>query len=159
MLTSGALVATILDLRTRRIPNALTATMAGAGIGLAAAGISGLSLAAAVLGLVIGFALMLPRHLLGPTGAGDVKLMGAVGAIVGPALVFKAFLFTAVVGGVLALVVAIQRGRLSATLSATARMIATPGETPGLIRAASPSSRFAYGPAIAIGSVLAALVK
>jgi len=159
VLTAGALVATVVDLRTRRIPNALTATMAGAGIGLAAAGVSGLSLPAAMLGLVIGFALMLPGHLLGATGAGDVKLMGAVGAIVGPALVFKAFLFTAVAGGVLALVVAIRRRRLSATLSGTARMIATPGETPGMIRGVSSSSRFAYGPAIAIGSVLAALVK
>ena len=40
----------------------------------------------------VGFALMLPGHMLGATGAGDVKFMAAVGAIVGPALVVSAFL-------------------------------------------------------------------
>ena len=38
-LSSGALVATVVDIRVRRIPNALTATMAGVGIGLAASGV------------------------------------------------------------------------------------------------------------------------
>jgi hypothetical protein len=38
-------------------------------------------------------------------------------------------------------------------------MIAAPGEAPREIRSAVPASRFAYGPAIAIGSVLAALVN
>ena len=72
-LAAGLLVAAVVDIRTRRIPNALTATMSGAGIGFAAAGISGISLGAAALGFVIGFALMLPGHALGATGAGDVK--------------------------------------------------------------------------------------
>ena len=83
-LTAGVLIATVVDIRTRRIPNALTATMAGAGIGFAAAGISGISLGAAAIGFLVGLALMLPGHALGATGAGDVKLMAAVGAIVDP---------------------------------------------------------------------------
>ena len=66
---------------------------------------------------MFGFALMLPGHVLGATGAGDVKLMAAVGAIVGPAVVLKAFLFTAVAGGVLAVAVALRRRRLAATLA------------------------------------------
>ena len=78
--------ATIVDIRTRRIPNELTAAMAGIGVGLSAAGVSGISVWASMLGFVIGLALM-PGHVLGATGAGDVKLMAAVGAIVGPALV------------------------------------------------------------------------
>ena len=57
-------------------------------------------------GFMIGMALMMPGHLLGATGAGDVKLMGAIGAIVGPGMVVSAFLFTAVAGGVLAVAVA-----------------------------------------------------
>ena len=157
-LASGALVATVVDIRVRRIPNALTATMAGVGIGFAASGVSGVSLGASVVGLMLGFALMMPGHALGATGAGDVKLMAAVGAIVGPALVVSAFLFTALAGGVLALVVAVRRQRLAATLAGTGRLIAAPGEAKQEIRAATGSSRFAYGPAIAIGSVLAALI-
>jgi prepilin peptidase CpaA len=153
------LVAAVVDLRTRRIPNALTAAMASIGIGLAVSGAGDVSLAAAVLGLVVGFGLMLPGHALGATGAGDVKLMAAVGAIVGPGLVLKAFLFTAVAGGVLAVVVALRRRRLSATVAGTARMLAAPGGARHEIRSATPESRFAYGPAIAVGSMLAVLLK
>lgn len=157
-LAAGVLVATVIDIRTRRIPNALTATMGCAGMALAAAGIGGMSLGAAVFGIVVGVALMLPGHMLGATGAGDVKLMAAVGAIVGPALVVKAVLFTAVAGGVLAIAVALRRRRLTTTLAGTARIIAAPAGARLEIEAAPQSSRFAYGPAIAVGSVLAALV-
>ena len=152
------IIATVVDIRTRRIPNALTATIAGVGIGFAAAGISHVSLVGAVLGMALGLVLMLPGHVLGATGAGDVKLMAAVGAVVGPLLIVKAFLFTAVAGGVLAIVVATGRRRLTATLAGTARMIATPGDARHEIKTAVPASRFAYGPAIAIGSVLAVLL-
>jgi len=132
--------------------------MAGIGVGLAASGISGVTLVGSVLGFILGFALVLPGHALGATGAGDVKFMAAVGAIVGPATVVTAFLFTAVAGGILALAVAIRRQRLSATLAGTGRLISAPGEVKKEIQAATISSRFAYGPAIAIGSVLAALL-
>ena len=158
-LLAGVVAATVIDVRTRRIPNLLTAAMAATGIGMAATGASGVSLAAAALGIVVGFALMLPGHALGATGAGDVKLMAAVGAIVGPVIVLKAFLFTGVAGGVLAILVAVRRRRLGATLAATGHMVAAPADTPGLVRSAGAGSRFAYGPAIAIGSVLAVLVK
>ena len=157
-LASGALVATVVDIRVRRIPNLLTAAMAGAGIGLAASGASGVSLGASMAGFILGLALMMPGYGLGATGAGDVKFMGAVGAIVGPALVVSAFLFTAVAGGVLALAVAIRRQRLAVTIAGTGRLISAPGDAKKEILAKNGSSRFAYGPAIAIGSVLAALI-
>ncbi|MEO6213711.1 MAG: prepilin peptidase, partial [Vicinamibacterales bacterium] len=94
---------------------------------------------------------------LGATGAGDVKLMAAVGAIVGPSVVISAFLFTSVAGGVLALIVATRRKRLAATLAGTGRLVTTPGTAPQQIRGASVASRFAYGPAIAIGSLIAVI--
>ena len=132
--------------------------MAGVGFGLAGSGISGVSLSAAAVGFVVGFALMLPGHALGATGAGDVKLMAAIGAIVGPGVVVNAFLFTAIAGGALAVAVALRRRRLTATLAGTARIIAAPAGAKQEIESATSSSRFAYGPAIAVGSVLAALV-
>ena len=61
-LVAGALVATVIDLRTRRIPNALTASMAALGVGFAATGISGVSIGASLVGLALGLALMLPGH-------------------------------------------------------------------------------------------------
>ena len=101
---------------------------------------------------------MLPGHALGATGAGDVKLMAAIGALVGPGMVVNAFLFTAVAGGVLAVAVALRRRRLGATFARAGRLIAAPTEVKQQIGSATPSSRFAYGPAIAVGSVLAALM-
>ncbi len=154
----GMTVASVVDLRTRRIPNELTATLAGIGVGLAATGVSGVSLWASMLGFGIGLALMMPGHVLGATGAGDVKLMAAFGAIVGPNLVITAFLFTAIAGGLLAIFVAIRRRRLSATLAGTGRLVAGSADTRELLRTAPAASRFAYGPAIAVGTIVAALV-
>lgn len=157
-LAAGVLVATVVDIRTRRIPNELTATMAGIGVGLAATGVSGVSVWASMAGFALGLLLMMPGHALGATGAGDVKLMAAVGAIVGPGLVVSAFLFTAIAGGILAILVALRRRRLAATVARTRRLIQAPNDAKQEIRAASASSRFAYGPAIAVGSVLAGLI-
>ena len=151
-------VATVVDLRTRRIPNPLTATMAVTGLGLAAAGLSGISVWAALGGLVLGLGFMLPGHWLGATGAGDVKLMAAAGALLGPALVVSAFLFTAIAGGALALVIAVQRRRLLATIGGTGRLVAGSAEGRELLRASPAASRFAYGPAIAVGTIAAALL-
>ena len=76
-----------------------------------------------MLGFVVGLALMMPGHVLGATGAGDVKLMAAVGAIVGPALVVTAFRSRRSPAE-LAVVVAARRRRLSATLAGTGRLVA-----------------------------------
>jgi prepilin peptidase CpaA len=157
-LVVGALVATIVDIRTRRIPNLLTATMALIGLGLAGTGVSGLTVWAAAAGLVLGLAVMLPGHLLGATGAGDVKLMAAAGALLGPALVLTAFIFAALAGGVLAIAVSVQRQRLAATLTGTGRLVSGGGESRDATRNADASRRFAYGPALAIGCVLAAFI-
>lgn len=158
VLAAGALIATVIDIRTRRIPNVLTASLTGVGFAMALTGTSGISAGAAAGGVAVGFLLMLPGYALGATGAGDVKLMAAIGAILGPALVVTAFLCTAIVGGVLALAVAARRGRMAATLAGTGRMIAAPAGARHEIQTASVKQRFAYGPAIAVGSVIAGLV-
>ena len=132
--------------------------MAGLGVGLSAAGVSGVPIWASILGFILGLALMMPGHLLGATGAGDVKLMAAVGALIGPVHVVSAFLFTAVAGGVLAVVVAIRRQRLAVTLAGTGKLMTSSAEAKEVIRSAPAGSRFAYGPAIAVGSILAALL-
>lgn len=158
VLAAGLMAATVIDLKSGRIPNKLTAAMAGLGLGLAVTGVSGVTLPGSLAGLVIGLALMLPGYALGATGAGDVKLMGAVGAIVGPALVLSAFICTALAGGVLAIFVAVRRKRLGATLAQTGRFVAAPGSAQKDIKAATSVSRFAYGPAIAVGSLVAVLI-
>ena len=158
VLAAGLAAATAIDLKSRRIPNELTAAMALTGLALAATGLSGVTTLAAFGGMVLGLLLMLPGHALGATGAGDVKLMAAVGAIIGPPLVLSAFVCTSLAGGVLAVVVAVRRKRLGATLAQTGRLVAAPGAAPMEIKAATSASRFAYGPAIAIGSMVAVLI-
>ena len=152
-LATGALVATVVDIRERRIPNLLTGSMAAVGVALAAAGWSGVSVGASLAGMLAGLLLMLPGHALGATGAGDVKFMAAVGAVLGVHVIGNAFLFTALAGGVLAIAVAIRRRRLRTTLSGTSRLIASPGGARQELQGAAKASRFAYGPAIAIGSL------
>lgn len=116
----GAAVAC--DWRHRRIPNRLV--LAGLLAGLAAnlflprgGGLfmpdaGGIGWAASALGAVLGGALLLPLWLLRSMGAGDVKLMAAVGAFLGPWQAVGAVLLTALAGGLLALSVAVFSGAL-----------------------------------------------
>src|SRR5665213_3268400 len=112
---SGA-VSAVIDLRTRRVPNWLTLSITMLGIGLAAAHLTTTSLASALAGLALGLLLMLPGHVVGATGAGDVKLFAAVGTLLGPKGIGVAFVYTALLGGALALTVAVYRRRLQDTL-------------------------------------------
>jgi len=156
-LAAAGLAAAAIDLRTRRVPNALTISLAAAGLAVAAAGIGRVSLAGSLAGLAIGVGLMLPGHLFGATGAGDVKLFGASGALLGPAAIVAAFIYTAIAGGALAIVVALGRGRLRRTLGGTARLVATGAANAAEIEAATENNRFPYAPAIAVGAIVAAI--
>jgi prepilin peptidase CpaA len=113
----GALVAVaaVFDIRYRRIPNWLV--LAGILVGLAwnisSSGWSGLARASEGLGL--GFILYFPLYLLRARGAGDVKLLAAVGAVTGPWNCLWIFMLTAVLGGVIAVVLLMFRGRVRQT--------------------------------------------
>ncbi|MGH9329332.1 MAG: A24 family peptidase [Vicinamibacterales bacterium] len=155
---AGAGAGAAIDIRTRRIPNAVTFGTAALGLTLAATGLSGVSLSSSVMGLLLGLALMLPGRLFGATGAGDVKLMGAVGAVLGLERIVQAFLFTAIAGGLLAVGVSIANRRLGATVRRTGMLMTAPGDTRREIVAPGAGNRFAYGPAIAAGSLLAAML-
>ena len=154
---AGAGAGAAIDLRTRRVPNPLTALLAATGVGFAAVGISGLTIGASLLGFALGLALMLPGHLLGATGAGDVKLFAALGALIGPAHIATAFVYTAIAGGVIALVIAIRRRRLQQTIGNAAQLIASAAANVSAIESPLENNRFAYAPAIAVGTMLATL--
>ena len=111
------LAACVTDLRSRRIPNVLTFGAAAAALvyGAVVGGWWGLAIAA--LGWVIGAAAFFVPFALGGLGAGDVKLLAAIGAWLGPAGAFWLALYTGVAGGVMALVVALGSGYLRRALS------------------------------------------
>jgi prepilin peptidase CpaA len=110
------LAATYYDLRSRRIPNTLTLGAAAVALAMHAAvgGWSGLLLAAS--GWAVGAALFFPLFALGGMGAGDVKLLAAIGAWLGPAGAIWTGLYGAVAGGVMALIVALSRGYASTAM-------------------------------------------
>jgi prepilin peptidase CpaA len=147
----------IVDLWSRRVPNVLTLSVAALGITLAALGLSGHSLFAAFGGLVLGLLLMLPGHLIGATGAGDVKLLAAIGTLLGPSGIAVAFVYTAIAGGVLAVIVARRRRVLRETVERTTALVRTRGGNVAAIEGSSTNNRFAYAPAIALGALAAAL--
>jgi prepilin peptidase CpaA len=113
--TAAAAVAT--DLRARRIPNWLTASACLLGLGLNAALGGGDGALRALLGAGLGFALLAPFYQLRAIGAGDVKLLIAIGALVGPADLIKIALLGGIAGGIQALVVLAQSGFLVITLN------------------------------------------
>ncbi len=154
---AGAGGGAVIDLWTRRVPNPLTALLAASGVLLAVYGVSGITVGASLAGLLIGLALMLPGYLIGATGAGDVKLFAAIGSLLGPMPIAMAFFYTALAGGVMALIVALLRRRLRHTLNGTARLIVSASEAAPAIENPLENNRFAYAPAIAVGTMLAAL--
>lgn len=159
VLMAGAGTSAAIDLATRRIPNGVVAVTAAAGLMAAVGGASDISVGSSLLGLGIGVLLMLPGHLLGATGAGDVKLFGAVGAVVGVERILWAFGYTAIAGGVFALVWAHHRGRLTLTIRRVRDALARPNRARATIATPDAHNRYPYGPAIAVGSVLAVLLR
>ena len=158
VLAVGLALAAVIDMRTRRIPNWLTAGMAAGGFGIAFGG-GTVTPTQAALGLLIGLLLMLPGHVIGATGAGDVKLMAAVGAVVGSGSILRVFLYTAFAGGLFAVFIALRRGRLQETVFDTTRLVTAPAETRVAIKASGRANRFAYAPAIAAGTLFSLVVK
>ena len=149
-------IAAVVDIRTRRVPNWLTFGAATFGIAMAMVRLDGVGVAGAFEGLLVGLLLMLPGHVIGKTGAGDVKLLAALGTLLGPKAIVMAFLYSAVAGGGLAVLVAIQRRRLRETLEGTAALVCTGGANAGELERPSTNNRFAYAPAIAVGALIAA---
>lgn len=154
-------VAVITDLRDQRIPNWLTFSLFLAGIALnvAFSGYQGIGFS--LKGVGIGLLVMLPPYLLGAMGGGDVKLMAAVGACLGPVDTGMAFLFTGLAGGAYALIVLAGRWDIAA------RVFKNLWTTLWLVAASRKHSEYApvtqgeklprlcYGLAIAVGTVAA----
>lgn len=133
-IAAGSLVAAAIDLRTRRVPNAVTGGIAGIGLAMACTPWGQIGAGAALAGGLLGLALMLPGYLFGGTGGGDVKLLAALGTMLGPQRTVTAFIAMALAGGVIALIVLQRRHR-----------------------AGDRDRHFAYAPAVAFGALLAAI--
>ncbi len=116
-------VAGIYDIRYRRIPNwlVLPAVLLGFALNAFLYGLAGLKYAGLGFGLAV--LIYMPLYALRGMGAGDVKLAAALGAFVGWQNWLLLFVFAAVIGGVLALVLMLTRGRFRKTLWNTAYIL------------------------------------
>jgi len=104
------LVATCYDLRQRQVPDWIGAALVVCAVAAIAAGFTEVTWAGLALGAGLGLALTLPLYVMGGFGGGDVKLVIALGAALGPLALLSALFWVAVSGGLLALI-AVIRGR------------------------------------------------
>ena len=158
IIATTALTGCIWDLRTRRIPNYLTFGAAALGVGYAliTGGWAAAGLSAA--GWAVGLMLFIPFFCLRGLGGGDVKLLAALGAWFGPAGMLVLAFYTALAGGLMALVVVLVNGYFS-TAFKNIWLLLCHWRVTGLsavpdISLDNPhSKRLPYGVAIAAGAV------
>ena len=105
-----------LDWRLRRIPNWLTVPALGAGLAANTVACGWQGTKEGLEGAGLGLALLLPFVLLRGLGAGDWKLMGALGALLGPSRLLVVLLGTIFIAGAMAVVQTIRHGRVKETL-------------------------------------------
>jgi prepilin peptidase CpaA len=123
VLLALVLVAAIYDLRERRIPNWLVLAGLILGFGLNAFLFEWAGLRLAAFGMGLAFVIYFPLYAIRGMGAGDVKLMAAIGSLVGPVAWVVIFLFTAILGGLLALILVFSKGRVRKTFANLAFML------------------------------------
>jgi len=107
--------AAIFDYKERRVPNwlALAGLLRGVSVNFGLSQTDGL--VTSLEGLGLAFLIYFPLYVLRGMGAGDVKLMGAVGAIVGPANWLWILVLTSMFGAVMAIILVLYKGRLRRT--------------------------------------------
>ena len=111
-----ALLGSVFDVKSRRIPNFITfpSMLLGLSMHLAFGGWKQFCSALAA-GLICG-AVFLLFYIAGGMGAGDVKLMAAVGCIAGMPHVSYLLVLTALSGGAMAVALALARGQFRQTV-------------------------------------------
>lgn len=145
---SAASLAALIDLWSRRIPNWVTfgTLLGGVAINVWLHGFGGAMLALA--GAALGLALLSPFYYIRAIGAGDVKLLAAVGSLIGPQALVSVAVYGALVGGAISVVILLRRRLLARTLGDMLR-----GAVPRRSGVMAP-----YGVAIASGVYLSLLL-
>ena len=152
-----AAIAGYTDIRWRRIPNWLTVPGMVLGIFLNAIGRGWPGAKGALLGAGLGLGLLLPFVLVRSLGAGDWKLVGALGAFLGPSQMLSVLFAALLIAGLMALVLVIWKKRLGQTLRNIGRMLGAlfsfhlPGQEVSLDN--PQSLKIPFGVAMAVAAV------
>lgn len=157
----GIAVAT--DIRYQKIPNWLTFPVMLAGVILNSVSMGLQGFLFSIGGILVGIMAMIFPYLMGGMGAGDAKLMGAVGGLLGPKEVSIAFLLTALIGGIYALGMLAYYGGVRETVVRYWQMLKI-FFMAGKVNYIPPSAnetrpRLRYGVAIALGTLITVIMK
>lgn len=160
VLLCTVVAAGLYDLRYRRIPNWLNLSAMAIGVTLNLLLFASHGFVLALLGIGCSLLVYIPLYLLRGMGAGDVKLMAAVGAIAGPRNWLGIFLVTAILGGIVSFIYVLSRKRLHETLLNLSLIVtellhvrAPAIRDPGLDVRSAGALRMPHGALIALGAV------
>jgi prepilin peptidase CpaA len=165
LLLSAVLLACLYtDIRYKRIYNVITFPAAVVAIfaNLYLHGLNGGIYS--LKGLVLGLGLLFIPFVMGGIGAGDVKLLGIIGAFKGPEFVWFTFLYMALTGGLISLVIMARNKNIAFRLKAILfTLLSFIGITPKInyleTIESSAALTFPYGIAITTGAVIAYLLR
>jgi prepilin peptidase CpaA len=124
---TALVTAAVFDVRSRRVPNVLTAALLFTGLLASALHMSAPSLLSGALGVLVGLAIWLPFWLMGLLGAGDVKFFAAACAWLGPSLAWRSSLGVALLGGAMAAAMMVRQKGVKATAEFGAFSASNPG--------------------------------
>ena len=161
LLAPLAIFVSYYDVRYRRIPNVLVLAtlLAGISVNTAFGGFHGML--SSLEGFGLAFFPMLLMHIFGALGAGDVKLFGAVGSVIGVGLVPLTFVVVVMLGALLAVYTMLRAGTVLTTLHGVLRIFVglLPGwEMPRFAMAPDRRHTIPYGVAIVLGSLISVAV-
>lgn len=157
-------VATYTELQDSRIPNWLTLPALGIGLLLGYFNM-GMTLGSSVAGFLAGFGTLFVFYMFGGMGGGDVKLMGAVGALFGYPDILPVLVYTSILGGAMAIIALIWKRDLIAGMGRSLAMLFKSGPGPQLddVEAMPEGDAVAvtipYGLAIVGGCLLQVLLQ
>lgn len=161
---TAVLIATVCDLRSRRIPNWLVLPFLLGGIATSAITHGWSGLGHSLWGILIGALVLGPLAWLGGMGMGDVKLCAAIGAWIWPGQLVMALVVMGLAGGLMALGWAVYGGFLKESLSGAGDLVfgfrKRGFRSHDTLVLANPEARtMPYAPAIAIGALFSFLVQ
>jgi prepilin peptidase CpaA len=114
---SVALGAGVMDIFTRRVPNWLTLPSAAALLLLQFLAGGAHALGAAIIAVLVAGGVFLLFFMAGGMGGGDVKLIAALAAGIGLPNTGALLMLTAIVGGIMAVMLALRHGKLRSSLA------------------------------------------
>lgn len=162
ILFAAVLAAAIFDYKFRMVQNIVTLSAIAGGMSIAflQGGFSGLL--ASTAGFSLGIVLLSFPYAMGGIGAGDVKLLGAIGAIKGAGFVFTSFLGAAIIGGIMAIgrMAFIIKGSDMRILGQSIRTASYTGMLSAIeIPEYALKEKLPYAVAISVGAVIAMILE